>query len=579
MSDPAKVLEAAFRDAIGAAFGAEYSSHDPSLRASQHADYQANAAMALGKALKKPPREVAAAILEKLNVEGVCDKVEIAGPGFINLTLSNTFLTREVRALAKDETLGVVQASEPQTTVVDYSAPNVAKEMHVGHLRSTIIGDCLTRVLQAQGHTVIRQNHVGDWGTQFGMLIEHLLDVGEDDAAKELGLGDLNTFYQQARKKFDSDPVFADRARKRVVLLQGGDEATLSRWKVLFDVSAGYFQTIYDRLGVLLTKADIAGESFYNQLLSPTLSELEEKGLAKDSQGALCVFPSGFTGREGEPLPLIVRKQDGGYGYATTDLAAIRYRLKTLKAKRILYVVGAPQSVHLNMVFQAAREAGWLTDEARVEHVPFGSVLGSDKKMLKTRSGDSVKLVNLLDEAVERAATKVAEKNTDLPLEEREGIARAVGIGAIKYSDLSSDRVKDYVFDWDKMLAFEGNTAPYMMYACARILGIYRKADEADRAAGQEALVISTPEEHALAAALLKFGVVVELVGQTLQPHHLCGYLYDTASLFATFYQKCPVVKASTDAERRSRLALCDVTARVLKQGLNLLGINVPGRM
>ena len=581
MADPAELLAHAFRDAIAAALGEEHRDTDPSLRVSQHADYQANAAMALGKKVKRPPREVAQAIVEKLALGDVCSKVEIAGPGFVNLTLRDEFLTREVRAVAGDEGLGLAKAETPETVVIDYSAPNVAKEMHVGHLRSTIIGDCLARVLAARGHKVVRQNHVGDWGTPFGMLIEHLLDVGEANAAAELGLGDLNAFYQQARKKFDADPAFADRARARVVSLQAGDETTLRLWRTLFEMSARYFSTVYERLGVLLTREDIAGESFYNSLLSPTLSELVEMGLAKESEGALCVFPQGFTGRDGEPLPLIARKKDGGYGYATTDLAAIRYRVKTLGATRILYVVGAPQNVHLTMVFQAAKEAGWLLPPARAEHVAFGSVLGSDRKMLRTRAGEgsSLKLTGLIDEAVERATAKVMEKSAELPEEERREIARMVGVGAIKYADLSSDRIKDYVFEWDRMLAFEGNTAPYVMYACARSNSIARKAavEQGSVAAGE--IVLAEPAEHALGLALLRFGAVVRQVEATLEPHHLCGYLYETASLYMSFYDKCPVLKAATEAQMRSRLALCEVTAKVLSKGLGLLGIEVPERM
>jgi arginyl-tRNA synthetase len=581
MADPSELLTQLFRDAIVAALGEEHRDADPSLRLSQHADYQANGAMALGKKLKKPPREIAQAIVAKLSLGDVCDKVEIAGPGFVNLTLSNAFLTRATQEAASSAEIG--KAAAPETVIVDYSAPNVAKEMHVGHLRSTIIGDCLARVLAAVGHTVIRQNHVGDWGTPFGMLIEHMIDIGEEGAARELGLGDLNAFYQQARKKFEADTVFADRARRRVVLLQGGDEATLELWRALFDMSAKYFETVYERLGVLLTRADIAGESFYNSRLAATLAELQEKGLAKESAGALCVFPQGFTGREGEPLPLIARKQDGGYGYATTDLTAIKYRLQELKATRLLYVVGSPQNQHLTMVFQAAKEAGWLAPPARAEHVGFGSVLGADRKMLKTRAGGSHKLTELIDEAIERAAAKVKEgiqeKGLELSEEECKEIARMVGVGSIKYADLSSDRVKDYVFDWDRMIAFEGNTAGYAMYACARSSSIFRKAGVERGSIAASEIAVAAPEEHALALALLRFETVVKQVAETLEPHHLCGYLYDVANLFMGFYQKCPVIKAETEATRRSRLGLCDRTATVLGRGLGLLGIEAPERM
>lgn len=579
MADPADILSRAFQDAIAAAFGEEHRDTDPSLRRSQHADYQANAAMALGKKLKKQPREVAQAILDKLDIKEICDKAEIAGPGFINLTLNDDFLTRQARDAAADEHLGATRVASPETVVVDYSSPNVAKEMHVGHLRSTIIGDCLARVLDALGHKVIRQNHVGDWGTQFGMLIEHLIDLGEEDPSRELAVQDLNAFYQQARKKFDSDESFAERARRRVVLLQAGEGQTLGLWRKLFDQSAKYFSTVYAALGVKLTREDIAGESFYNSMLAPTLAELENKGLATLSEGALCVFPQGFSGRDGAPLPLIARKQDGGYGYATTDLAAIRYRLQTLAATRLLYVVGAPQNQHLTMVFQAAREAGWLAPPARAEHVAFGSVLGADKKMLKTREGDAIKLMSLLDEGVERAGAKVQEKNPDLAAEDRAVLSRAIGIGAIKYADLASDRVKDYVFEWDRMLAFEGNTAAYVMYACARSNSIFRKGQVEQGSLGPADILVKAPAEHALALALLRFGAAVRTVGETLQPHHLCGYLYEVAGLFATFYQECPVLKAPSEEARRSRLGLCDLTARVLSRGLDLLGIEVPERM
>jgi arginyl-tRNA synthetase len=578
VADPAAILQRAFREAFAAAFGEEHRDADPALRLSQHADYQADAALRLGKQLRKNPREVAQAIVGKLALADECSKVEVAGPGFVNLTLSDAFLTREAQRLAADGLLGVTRAAAPETVVIDYSAPNVAKEMHVGNLRSTIIGDCLARVLGALGHTVVRQNHVGDWGTPFGMLIEHLLDVGEG-AARDVSLRDLNAFYQEARKKFDADPTFAERARRRVVSLQAGDETTLALWRTLFDLSARYFGLVYERLGVLLQPEDIVGESFYNPLLGPTLDELVGEGKGVLSDGALCVFPAGFTGREGAPLPLIVRKQDGGYGYATTDLAAIRHRTQTLRATRLLYVVGSPQATHLGMVFQAANEAGWLAPPARAEHVAFGSVLGADKKMLKTRSGDSVKLMALVDEAIERAGAKVLEKNPEMPADDRAAIARAIGVGAMKWADLSSDRIKDYVFEWDRMLALEGTTAPYVMYACARSASIFRKGGVDRAIVRPEHLTVATPEEHALVAALLRFGSVVGEVGESLEPHRLCGYLFDAANVFMTFYQRCPVLDPPEEAVRRSRLALCDLTGRVLSRGLELLGIQVPERM
>ncbi|WP_437956769.1 arginine--tRNA ligase [Sorangium sp. So ce119] len=577
MADPVHALARALQAAITAAFGAEHAATDPSLRRSAHADYQANAAMALGKRLGRPPREVAAAIVAHLEVGGICRKVEIAGPGFVNLTLDDAYLTGELAETAGGGRLGVAPAAQPETVIVDYSGPNAAKEMHVGHLRSTIIGDALARVLEALGHRVIRQNHLGDWGTPFGMLIEHMLDLGEAAAAEELSVGDLDAFYRQARAKFDGDPAFVERSRLRVVRLQGGDEPTLALWRKLVRESTRYFESVYRRLGVTLTEADFAGESFYNPMLIDVIAELTDKGLARESEGALCVFPAGFTGKGGEPLPLIVRKQDGGYGYATTDLAAIRHRLSTVGAQRIVYVVGAPQSQHFAMVFTTAREAGWLRPPARAEHVAFGSVLGADKKMFKTRAGDTVKLASLLDEAVERATKVVREKNAELDAEAAGAVARAVGVGAVKYADLSSDRIKDYVFDWDRMLAFEGNTAPYLMYAHARIRSIFRKGGvESARGAG---FALGDPAERALALELLRFGAVLEDVAATLEPHRLCGYLFELAGSFTTFYERCPVLRAESDEVRRSRLALCDLTAEVLAKGLGLLGIDAPERM
>jgi arginyl-tRNA synthetase len=573
MADPRALLASKFRAAIVAAFGEEHAAVDPALRASSHADYQANVAMALTKKVKKPPRDVAAAILDKLDAGGLVAKTEIAGPGFINITLENALLSREVAAVAASDAVGIEPAAAPERVIVDYSSPNVAKEMHVGHLRSTIIGDALARAHEALGHTVIRQNHLGDWGTPFGMLIEHLIDLG---AGAEHSIKDLNAFYQAARVKFDGDAAFAERARARVVALQGGDEATLALWKKLVGASREYFNSVYRLLGVTLSDADVAGESMYNPWLAGVVSELEEKGLAVESEGAMCVFVPGFKGRDDKPLPLIIRKKDGGYGYATTDMCAVRYRVRDLKATRLLYVIGAPQAQHLAMVYEAARMAGWLVPPARAEHVAFGSVLGADGKMFKTRAGDTVRLLDLLNEGVERAAAIVAEKNPELAPAEREAIARAVGIGAIKYADLSSDRVKDYTFDWGRMLAFDGNTAPYLQYAHARMRSILRKSGEKVDAG---AVTIAAPQERALALAILSFPTVVDDVASTLQPHKLCGYLYDLSTTFSSFYENCPVLKAPTDAERRSRLALCEVTARVLARGLGLLGIEAPEQM
>jgi arginyl-tRNA synthetase len=573
MLDPIAKLVPILQSAVAKAFGAAHEDADPMLRPSKHADYQANLAMGLAKALGgKKPREVSEEILKHLEIGSLIERAEIAGPGFINLWVSSRFLEAELEQALKGD-LGL-SAAATETIVVDYSSPNVAKEMHVGHLRSTIIGDALSRVFDAMGHRVVRQNHLGDWGTPFGMLIEHLLDEGGD--GDEHSVSDLNAFYQAARKKFDEDAAFAERARKRVVLLQALDETTLSLWKRLVSASTTYFGTVYELLGISLTERDIAGESLYNPWLPEVVSELMAKGLAVESDGAICVFPPGFLGRDEQPVPLIIRKQDGGYGYATTDLAAIRHRVSTLGASRILYVVGAPQAQHLSMVFAASRLAGWLPETVRAEHVAFGAVLGSDKKMFRTRAGETVRLVDLLKEATTRALAIVVEKNPSLDPETQESIARAIGIGAVKYADLSNDRNKDYVFDWDRMLSFDGNTAPYLQYAHARIRSIFRRA-ETD--VSTSPIAIAAPEEKLLALCILTYPTVVNEVAATLLPHKLCGYLYDLATTFSAFYEKCPVLRAESEEQRASRLKLCELSARVLESGLGLLGIQAPPRM
>jgi len=581
LSDPRHLLRARFDRSIVAAFGADHAGTDPLLRRSQQerfGDYQANVAMSLSKRLGPNPREVAAAIVANLDVADLCETVEVAGPGFVNLTLRADYLGGELGATAAEERLGVVSTETPETVVVDYSAPNVAKEMHVGHLRSTIIGDALVRVLELLGHHVIRQNHLGDWGTPFGMLIEHLVDLGEEEAANELSVGDLDGFYRQAQAKFSADPALAERARRRVVALQSGDRPTLELWRLLVRESTRYFAAVYQRLGVTLTDEDLCPESFYNPMLDDVALELESKGLAWVDDGALCAFPPGFVGRDGAPLPLIVRKRDGGYGYAATDLAAVRYRTAELAATRLTYVVGSPQSQHLAMVFATASQAGWL-ESARAEHVAFGSVLGPDGKMFKTRSGETVKLGALLDEAVERAASVVKEKSPHLDEAERAQVARAVGIGAVKYADLANDRVKDYVFDWDRMLAIYGNTAPYLQYAHARVRSIFRRSGEEALRPDGAAVTIGDPAERALALDLLSFDEVVQSTAELSAPHRLCTYLFGLASTFTTFYERCSVLGADTEEQRRSRLVLCDMTARVLRSGLGLLGIESPDRM
>jgi arginyl-tRNA synthetase len=576
--DPLVPLRERVMAAARAALGDAAAGADPALHRSDHADYQADIALGLARKLKRNPREVGQALAAALPPDDVIARAEVSGPGFINITLRPEYLAGALGRMLCDDRLGTPAPARPETVVVDYSSPNLAKEMHVGHIRSTIIGDALARLLEFQGHRVLRQNHVGDWGTPFGMLLEELIDARAE--GREASVRELVGFYKAARAKFDSDPAFAERARRRVVLLQGGDAETLALWRRLIDISVDYFTALYERLGVGLRPEHVAGESQFNPDLPGVVDDLVKLGLARESDGAMCVFPAGFTGREGDPVPLIVRKQDGGYGYATTDLAAVRYRVGRLGATRVIYVVGAPQNQHLAMVFAVARLAGWVPENVRLEHVAFGSVLGPDKKMFKTRAGESVSLASLIDEAIERAGRAVREKSPDLDPAEQTRIAEAVGTGAVKYADLSSDRIKDYVFDWDRMLAFEGNTAPYLMYAHARIRSILRKAEDwnGDRASAAQALALEAPEEKALALELVGFPGVVEKTGETLQPHRICGQLYDIASAFTAFYEKCPVLKAQEPA-RSARLALSLLTARVLEQGLRLLGITAPDKM
>jgi arginyl-tRNA synthetase len=565
---------------LQAAFDTLEPGADPVLRASDHADFQANGALGLAKRLGRPPREVAEAAVAAASLDDLCASVEVSGPGFINLTLAEGFVADQVMAMAGDERLGVAPTTSPETVVVDYSAPNVAKEMHVGHLRSTIIGDALVRTLEFAGHRVIRENHVGDWGTPFGMLIEHLLDLGEEQAVEELSVGDLDTFYRQARASFDADAAFQERSRRRVVALQSGDEETLRLWRVLVAQSVRYFDEVYAKLDVLLTDDDIVGESFYNPMLADVVRDLDAKGLLVESDGAMCVFPPGFTNRNGEPLPLIVQKSDEGYGYATSDLAAVRDRVGRLGAQRILYVVGAPQAQHFDMCFAVAAMAGWLPSPDAAVHVAFGSVLGADRKMFRTRTGDTVKLGDLLDEAVARADAAIAERDPDLSEAERAPVARMLGIGAVKFADLSTDRAKDYVFDWDRMLAFEGSTGPYLQYAHARIRSIFRRAGDQDDGLWAGApVVLAEAAERSLALALLGFPDAVDATQEHWAPSRLCAYLYDLASVFTTFFENCPVLRAPTDDLRRSRLRLADLTARVLAQGLALVGIAAPDQM
>src|SRR5215475_1954799 len=576
MADLQASLAADVGAALTAEFGADYADTDPLIRPSGFADFQSNVAHTLAKRLGKQPREIADVIAARLSGSPMFDRVEVSGPGFINITLRDEWLGEAATAQLGDPRVGVEVTGHPQHVVVDYSAPNVAKEMHVGHLRTTIVGDAFVRVLERLGHHVIRANHIGDWGTNFGMLLEHLVDVGEEVAYAQLAAGEINAFYQAAKVKFDADPEFAERSRRRVVALQAGDPETLRLWRMLVDDSKQYYNAIYRRLGVTLTDADLAPESFYNSMLDDVCRDLQRAGIATVSEGALCAFPPGFTGRDGKPLPLILRKSDGGYGYGTTDMAAIRYRINELHADRITYVVGSEQSQHLAMVFAVARQAGWLPDSVRAEHAPIGMVTGADRKRFRSRSGESVKLIGLIDEAVARAEEVIKDRYDDPEL--RAQIAEAVGIGALKYADLSVARDSSYMLDFDRMLSLTGNTGPYLQYAAARIRSIFHRAGlPPGEAAGP--IELTDPAERALVLRLLGFGAAVTESAEDAEPHKLAGFLFDIASDFTAFFEQCPVLKAESEDVRNSRLALSDLTLKVLLSGLGLLGIPVPDRM
>lgn len=580
MVSPVDALTPKVQAALRAALGEQYAEVDPVIRPSQYADLQVNVALALAKQVGMPPRALATAVVEHLDLAEMASSVEVSGPGFINVTLSPEWISAAVSSVAADSRLGIPQV-DPDIIPIDYSAPNVAKEMHVGHLRTTVVGDALARTLERLGHTVIRQNHVGDWGTNFGMLVEYLMEVGEDSAQAELIETDPNTFYQNARNRFEASEEWANRARARVVALQAGDAETLRVWRGMVEHSKRYFTRVYTTLGVTLTDADLAGESTYNDQLADICAELEAKGIATVSDGALCVFLDGYTGREGKPVPLIIRKSDGGYGYATTDLATVRYRVATLHADRILYVVGAPQSLHFQMVWAAARLAGWLPDSVTTTHVQIGNVLGPDKKLLRTREGAALKLMELLQEGIDKARAYVDQARPELPDAERAAIAWQVGIGAIKYADLSVAHDSEYVFDLDRMLALTGNTGPYLQYATTRVRSIFRSVGEDPDAPVWRAtpIVVADPTERALALLLLGYGSVVSEVGAAYEPHRLCGYLFEVASAFSAFYEACPVLKAETDDVKASRMALSALTLRVLVEGLSLLGVESPVQM
>jgi arginyl-tRNA synthetase len=580
MADPQQVLGARVRAALAAAYGPDYADADPLIRPSSFGDLQSNAALPLAKKLGRAPRDIAAEIVGHLDVGDICDPPTVSGPGFINLTLRSQWIADAATALLADPRLGTPVAAEPKTVVVEYSSPNIAKEMHVGHLRTTVVGDAIARVTEFVGHRLVRDNHVGDWGTPFGMLIEQLIDVGEDSPEAALLRTDPNAFYQSARVKFDSDPVFADRSRARVVKLQSGDSATMELWDELMELSRTYLRDTYARLRVTLTDDDIRGESFYNDMLPAVAEELTAKGLATISDGALCAFPAGFTGRDGTPLPVIIRKSDGGYNYSTTDLATVRYRVDKINCDRAIYVVGSDQTLHFRMIFAVAREAGWLADDADFEHAQIGMVQGKDGQRLRTRAGDPVPLSYLLTEGVARARAILDEVERDPSAEDLDlgAIAEDVGIGAIKYADLSTARDSAYVFDLDRMVSFKGNTGPYLQYATTRIRSIFRRAG-IDEAELHGPIVITAPAERELALKLLDFGSLVAQVAESAEPHRLSAYLFEVASLFTSFYEQCPVLKADDEETRNSRLALCAAVLRILTVGLGLLGVPIPDRM
>ncbi|WP_299871958.1 arginine--tRNA ligase [uncultured Cocleimonas sp.] len=538
-------------------------------------DYQANGIMGAAKALKMNPREFAAKVLENLDLSTYADKLEIAGPGFINIHLKNEWLQQQVEKTLESDRLNIEKAEHPETVVIDYSAPNLAKEMHVGHLRSTIIGDSIARVLEFSGHKVIRQNHVGDWGTQFGMLLTYMGELKQQDSEITLQLADLEKFYQAAKVRFDEDADFAKQARDNVVKLQAGDPEFLALWKQFIDTSLNHCDEIYKILNVLLTREDVMPESAYNDDLANVISDLKTKGLLTEDQGAQCVFLEEFKGKDDSIIPMIVQKSDGGYLYATTDLAALRYRNDTLKMTRGLYLVDARQSLHLRQVFAVGKKAGFVKEETSLEHMAFGTMMGKDGTPFKTRTGGTVKLIDLLNEAQQRALDLVTEKNPDLDQESRESIAKTVGIGAVKYADLSKNRTSDYIFNWDTMLSFEGNTAPYLQYAYARIQSIFRKAGAIDTSAK---IIIEEPVERQLASKLLQLSEAIEAVAKDGTPNILCNYLYELSGNFMTFYEACPIMKADENT-KQSRLKLSQLTANTLKTGLDLLGIDVMERM
>ncbi|MGJ3256650.1 MAG: arginine--tRNA ligase [Alcanivorax sp.] len=545
-----------------------------------HGDFATNIALMLAKPAGMKPRDLAEKLIAALPADNAVAKVEIAGPGFINFFQADDWLTGLLDQALADEHLGVSRPEQAQTVVVDYSSPNLAKEMHVGHLRSSIIGDAVVRTLEFLGHKVVRQNHVGDWGTQFGMLLAYLEEQKSEESNTELSreLGDLEGFYRAAKQRFDDSDDFATRARSLVVKLQAGDEDCLALWREFNSVSLSHCQAVYDRLGVSLTPADVRGESAYNDDLAQVVSDLDARGLLSEDQGAQCVFMDEFKNKEGAPLPVIVQKADGGYLYATTDLAALRYRAGTLHADRMLYFVDQRQALHFQQMFSLAKRAGFVPEDTELEHMGFGTMNGPDGRPFKTRDGGTVKLIDLLDEAEERAYTLVKDKNPQLDDQDLRTIAHAVGIGAVKYADLSKNRSSDYIFNFEQMLSFEGNTAPYLLYAYTRVASVFRKAG-LDMTLVSGEFLLQEEAEQALAARLVQFGEVLESVAEKGLPHLLCTYLYDVAGLFSTFYEHCPILSGDNEDLKQSRLKLAALTARTLKQGMELLGLSPLERM
>jgi arginyl-tRNA synthetase len=578
-------LENRLKNSLKTAFGEKAADLDLVLVPASNpkfGDYQCNAAMMLTKQLDKPPRAIAEEIVQHLEIADLCNLPEIAGPGFINLKLKTAYLEAQLQQVQSSDRLGIATANPSQKVIVDFSSPNTAKEMHVGHLRSTIIGDSIARVLEFQGHDVLRLNHVGDWGTQFGMLITHLETAYPEalTTANALALGDLTAFYKAAKQRFDADTNFQTESRLAVVKLQSGNEQTLQAWKLLCEQSRLAFEEIYQLLDVIAVER---GESFYNPLLPKVVEDLDKAGLLVEDQGAKCVFLEGFTNRDGTPQPLIIQKSDGGYNYATTDLAAIRYRIQQDQAERIVYVTDAAQANHFEQVWQVARRAGWVPESVKLLHVPFGLVQGEDGKRLKTRSGETVRLRDLLDEAIARARTDIESRLKEEERQESEEfiahLAKVIGISAVKYADLSQNRTSNYIFSYDRMLALQGNTAPYLLYAYVRIRGISRKGQiDFENLGTERKISLQEEAELVLAKHLLQFDEVIDEVGQDLFPNRLCQYLFELSQKFNQFYDRCPVLQID-ESLRTSRLVLCDLTARTLKRGLSLLGIAVVERM